>query len=403
MDEVERMLIRQRQRIQRLHQVPYDYDSLEPHFHKELRAYFKKWRCWTTRARYGFVDVDNLSQEHPSHVTVDPEPQPAPDPNPNPSNSTTPTPHPSSHHHDFGHASLHTTIRSLSINRGNIPPTLVNSPISPFDAPHNQNLNLNMHADPPSEPNSSLNSNTSMHATQENHNHNSLHEMWVNGIGPFLMNGELREATGSYLAIETDSETVVLFNLDRRNDNRPKWLRGDAWERGQIPESLDGLNNPVVNREERDRLRVAVRNMQRGPSSISASGSAQYQSPIQNMHELHTIPNLIRSVSLDMGLDVIRNSEVFDTASSHSSSTSAKTDPSICGPSKRRFGIELGRIGRSIRQKLLCGSFSKEGIVYSSLNQNCLYNSCHITNVENFLCNPNGCWEASPNQLFQQQ
>ena len=44
-DEVERMLICQRQRIQRLHQVPYAYDSLEPHFHNELRAYFNKRRC----------------------------------------------------------------------------------------------------------------------------------------------------------------------------------------------------------------------------------------------------------------------------------------------------------------------------------------------------------------------
>nr|POE67631.1 hypothetical protein CFP56_26854 [Quercus suber] len=284
MDEVERMLIRQ--------------------------------RCWTTRARYGFVDVDNLSQEHPSHVTVDPEPQPVPAPNPNPSNSTAPTPHSSSHHHDFGHASLHSAIRSLSINRGNVPPTPVNSPTSPSDTSHTLNLNLNLHADPPIEPNPSLNSNTSMHATQENQNNNSLHEIWVNGTGPFVTNGELREVTGSSSATESDSETVVLFNLDRLNDNRPEWLRGNAWERGQIPESPNRLNNPVVNREERDGLQAAVGNVQSGPSSISASGSTQYQSPTQNLHELYTIPNLNHSVSLDTGLDVIRNSEVSDTASS---------------------------------------------------------------------------------------
>ena len=159
------MLIRQRWRIQRLHQVPYAYNSLEPHFHNELRAYFNKRRCWITRARYGYVDVENLSREHPSHVTVDPELQPAPNPNPNPSNSTAPTSHPSSHQHDCGHASLHTAILSLSINRGNAPLTPVNSPISPSDDPNNQNLNLNLHANPPLEPNPSLNSNTNMHAT----------------------------------------------------------------------------------------------------------------------------------------------------------------------------------------------------------------------------------------------
>ena len=245
-----------------------------------MRAYFNKRRCWTTRARYGYADVENLSREHPSHVTVDCEPQPAPNPNPNPSNSTAPTSHPSSHQHDCGHASLHTAILSLSINRGNAPPTHVNSPISPSDDPNNQNPNLNLHADPPLEPNLSLNSNTNMHATQENQNTNSLHEMWVNGFGPFMTNGELKEATGSSLATKSDSETVMLFNLDRLNDNHLKWLRGNAWGRGQIPESTDGLNNHMVNREERDRLRAAVGSVRNGPSFISISGSAQYQIPI---------------------------------------------------------------------------------------------------------------------------
>ena len=41
-DEVERMLIRQRHRIQRLYQVPFAFDSLEPQFHNELQAYFNK-------------------------------------------------------------------------------------------------------------------------------------------------------------------------------------------------------------------------------------------------------------------------------------------------------------------------------------------------------------------------
>ena len=159
----------------------------------------------------------------------------------------------------------------------------------------------------------------------------------------------------------------------------------------------------MFNREERVRVQAAVGSVRNGPSFIHADGSAQYQSPIQNMHELHAIPNLVQSVNLDTGLDVLRNPEVSDTASSQSPSTSARTNPGICGPSKKRFGTELGRIGRNIRQKLLCGSFSKEGTIYSSLNQNCSYNSYHIMNVENFLCNPKGCWEASLNQLPQQQ
>ena len=104
--------------------------------------------------------------------------------------------------------------------------------------------------------------------------------MWVNGIGPSLTNRELREVTGSSLATESDSETVVLFNLDRLNDNRQEWLRGIAWERGQIPESPDRLNNPVFNRKERVRVRAVVGSMGNGPSFILAGGSEQYQSPI---------------------------------------------------------------------------------------------------------------------------
>ena len=71
MDEVERMLIRQRHRIQRLYQVPFAFESIDPQFHNELRAYFNKRRRWTTRARY---DTENHSRDHPSPIIVDPEP-----------------------------------------------------------------------------------------------------------------------------------------------------------------------------------------------------------------------------------------------------------------------------------------------------------------------------------------
>lgn len=352
-------------------QVPYAYDSLEPHFHNELRAYFNKRRRWTTRARYGYVDVDvdNLSQEHPSHVTVDLEPLLASNPNPNQSNVAVPTPL----HQDFAHASLHSAILSLSINRGNITPTPANSPIS-SETPPNPNLNPNLHADPLLESNPNPNSNINMHATQEIQTNNSLHEMWVNGLGPFMTNGELREASRSSSTTESDSKTVVMFNLDRLNDNRPEWVRGAAWERGQIPESPDGSPNSLVNREERDKSRDVTGSVRHGPFIISNSGSAQYQDPFQNMQGLHTTDNLVQSVSLDTGLEAIRNSETYDTDSNHSSSDSARTDPGIqsgiqcdpelsvkCGPSKKRIGFELGRIGRNIRQKLFCGSFSKKG------------------------------------------
>ena len=45
-----------------------------------------------------------------------------------------------------------------------------------------------------------------------------------------MTNGVLKEATGSSSATESDSKTVVMFSLDRLNDDHPEWLRGNAWE-----------------------------------------------------------------------------------------------------------------------------------------------------------------------------
>ena len=48
LDEVERCLIRQRQHIQWIYHVQYGFDSMEPHFHNEPRAFYKRRRHWTT-------------------------------------------------------------------------------------------------------------------------------------------------------------------------------------------------------------------------------------------------------------------------------------------------------------------------------------------------------------------
>ena len=63
-----------------------------------------------------------------------------------------------------------------------------------------------------------------------------------------MTNGELREVTKSFSTIESDSEAVVMLNLDRLNEDRPELLHGTAWERGQIPESTDGLISSLVNK-----------------------------------------------------------------------------------------------------------------------------------------------------------
>ena len=131
------------------------------------------------------------------------------------------------------------------------------------------------------------------------------------------------------------------------------------------------------------------------------------------MHGLQVEVNPAQTVSLDKGLDAIRDTTVSSTDSSHFSPTSARSDPGFlgcfqceqrlgikCGPSRKR----LGRIGRNIRQKLVCGFFTNEGNSYLQLNnQNCSSYSYQYKYAEVLLCNPKACWEVDPNQLPHQQ
>ena len=81
-----------------------------------------------------------------------------------------------------------------------------------------------------------------------------------------MTNGELREVTKSFSATKSDSETVVMFNLDRLNDNHLVQLRGAAREQGQIPESTEGLIDSLVSRVDRDRLQAEFGRLSNGPS-----------------------------------------------------------------------------------------------------------------------------------------
>ena len=63
-----------------------------------------------------------------------------------------------------------------------------------------------------------------------------------------MTNGELREVTKSSSETESDSETVVMFNLDRINDDHLVSLHGATWEQGQIPKSTKGLIDSLVSR-----------------------------------------------------------------------------------------------------------------------------------------------------------
>ena len=121
-------------------------------------------------------------------------------------------------------------------------------------------------------------------------------------------------------------------------------------------------------------------------------------------------------MSLDTGLNNILPFESVDFGPGHPYSPSIASDPDtstnlLCeewldgnqAPSKKRVRSELGRIGRNIRQKLLCGFFSKEGNLSASLDSPCYFaeTSVCFTNGITPLY-PNGFWEADPKQLPQQ-
>nr|POE81150.1 hypothetical protein CFP56_75245 [Quercus suber] len=306
MDEVERMLIYQRHRIQRVYHVPFAFDTLEPQFHNELRAYFNKWRSWTTRAR------------------------------------------------------------------GPVQPTLANSPASSPDDTQSP-ANHTIHAIPPLNQNAPSNIPTDSPPDQETQNNSTMQWMWVNGDGPFMTNGEFREVTESSSATKNDFETVVMFNLDRLNEDRPEWLRGFAWDRGQIPESTDGLINSLAHRVDRNGIQADLEDLRNGPGIGQPNTLTQTHFTTQSMpgSEVENTPT--QTVSLDTGLDTIRPSGVADTDLSTSSPTSVRSEPSVlgclgcdqerrnfCGSSRKRIGTDLGRFGRNIRQKLMCGLFTKE-------------------------------------------
>nr|POF05740.1 dna-directed rna polymerases ii, iv and v subunit 11 [Quercus suber] len=107
---------------------------------------------------------------------------------------------------------------------------------------------------------------------------------------------ELKEVTEYSLATESDSETIVMFNLDILNDDRPVWLRGAAWERVQILESTKGLIDPLVNRVDRDRLWAKFGGLHNGPSIRESNVVAQPQNPTQSINGLQVEllkPNLL--------------------------------------------------------------------------------------------------------------
>nr|POF05741.1 hypothetical protein CFP56_43496 [Quercus suber] len=106
-------------------------------------------RRWTTRARFGNMEPEYPSQYHPSPATFNPEPIIPPVTTTNQSTLISHSPQTAPTQQDIEHSTLNSSILSLSLNRGFVPPTPANSPRSSFDFPYLPNPNHNTYVIPP--------------------------------------------------------------------------------------------------------------------------------------------------------------------------------------------------------------------------------------------------------------
>ncbi|KAF3953541.1 hypothetical protein CMV_021030 [Castanea mollissima] len=171
-----------------------------------------------------------------------------------------------------------------------------------------------------------------------------------------------------------------MFNLDKLNEVHPKWLRRDAWDVEQIPEAFDSFVQPMVNKVDRDRLRFEIVNPIFGPSIRRASEVGQHSFTTHHRSDSMIGTGHSQTVSLDTSLNIMSASEPYGLGPGPPSLISINFYPDFLssmhhnevfpetnGATKKRFGPNLGRLVRNIRQKLLCGFLQKEGIKRLSL------------------------------------
>lgn len=183
-------------RIQRLHQVHFRFDALEPLFSNDLRAFYNARNGWISQIRFR---PNHLSHHHHHHNAPNP-------PAPSSSDSTSRASHhpyyldpdtlPLSrayndannlalNHAETEHASLYSTINSLHLNY-QIPTIPPNSLASKTEHDHHPGtFSTRPSWLPPSD--------------------SKLKWVWVNDCGPYLTNGELRNSqTGASNSVYND-------------------------------------------------------------------------------------------------------------------------------------------------------------------------------------------------------
>ena len=80
----------------------------------------------------------------------------------------------------------------------------------------------------------------------------------IEGTGPFITNGELRETECLNLDMKIASVTALMFNLDNLNKEHPEVLPNSTWNRGQIPESPSSMIETLVQQVDKGRFKFEV-------------------------------------------------------------------------------------------------------------------------------------------------
>ena len=165
-----------------------------------------------------------------------------------------------------------------------------------------------------------------------------------------MTNREFKEVTKSSTATKSDFETMVMFNLDRLNEDRLEWLCGSAWEQGQIPDSTNGLITSLVHRVDRNMIRANLEDLSIGLSRGQPNSLTQTHSITQSMPNFRVENIPTQTISLDTGLDTIKPSGVTNTDLSFSSPTSVRLEPGFLAC--LGYDQELGNLGSSLRKRI---------------------------------------------------
>lgn len=181
-----------------------------------------------------------------------------------------------------------------------------------------------------------------------------------------------------------------MFNLDNLNKEHPEVIPNSTWNKGQVPKSPDSLIESPIQLVDRGRFRFEVGDSSNGPQlfrieaqsnnlSNPQDTSTQHPEPTRTDHGPNIGEKLGPCPVRDAGIRTLSNLGPISFESSNPSPISMRSNPYPLScfnggerskpatkqnprnrTHRKRFHKEIGRLGRNIHRKLLCGFYQKE-------------------------------------------